>query len=79
MNDSWVKDAPKRINPIVVGSTCEIGDTKSPAVSMAFHGLRPFDTISVTLIGTEFDLRKFQKDIDRAITAALRDVRGLRP
>ena len=71
----WVKEAPKRVNPIVVASTVSDGDHIVSAVSMAFQGIKDADMTTVTLLGSEWELRKFQKDLDRAITLALREVR----
>jgi hypothetical protein len=71
----WVSQAPKRINPIVVASVSQVNDDKIPGISIAFQAIKEADMTTVTLIGSEFELRKFQKDIDRAITMSLREVR----
>jgi hypothetical protein len=43
-------------------------------VSLAFPGLPSDELITVTVIGSEFELRKFQRDLDRAITKSLRNL-----
>jgi len=78
MTDSWVHTAPKRLVPIVLSSVAEGEDFIAPAVSLAFYGLEADKVITVTVVATEFELRKFQKDLDRAITRALRQANGER-
>jgi hypothetical protein len=78
MTDSWVHTAPKRLAPVVLGSVAEGEDFIAPAVSLAFYGLEADKVITVTVVATEFELRKFQKDLDRAITRALRQANGER-
>ena len=68
MNDSWIRTAPKRLAPIVLGTVAKGDDFISPGVSMLFQGLKRDDDISVTVVASEFELRKFQKELDRAIT-----------
>jgi hypothetical protein len=72
---NWVIEAPRRCDPTVVASISRAGDEVLPSISFAFQGLTPEDLITVTLIATEFDLRKFQKNLDKAITLALREAR----
>jgi len=78
MSDSWIHTAPKRLAPVVLPSISVGEDFISPAVSLAFEGLAENKTITVTVVASEFELRKFQKDLDRAITQALRAANGER-
>ena len=78
MSDSWIHTAPKRLAPVVLPSISVGEDFIAPAVSLAFYGLEADKVITVTVVATEFELRKFQKDLDRAITQALRAANGER-
>lgn len=74
MNSDWVPTSPKRLIPEVVASAPAEGDAVVPSVSLAFPGLPSDELITVTVIGSEFELRKFQRDLDRAITKSLRNL-----
>ena len=71
MTHSWVRDAPIRLVPEVVAAKSSQDET-FPGISLAFPGLPDDDVITVTVIGSKDDFRRFQKELDRAITKSLR-------
>ena len=68
----WVVEAPRRMPPTVVAAFASGEGESFPAVAMSFEGLPGDKTITVTIVGSEFELRKFQRDLDRAFTKTLR-------
>lgn len=69
----WVRGAPLVATPEVVGSVSKNAKATIAGVSLRFPKLN--DQVCVTVIGSEFELRKFQRDLDRAITKALRELK----
>lgn len=74
----WIDEAPKRWDVVVVGAVATIEDRLIPAVTFGFRGGTEAP-VTVTLVNTEIDLRRFQKKLDKAITDALREVRKAQP
>ena len=75
---NWVTDAPWRFDAIVVSSTVHNPETETiaPSVTFAFRAQNA-EPITVTLVMTEMNLRKFQKDLDRQIAKSIKACREL--
>lgn len=74
----WMQDAPTRFGAGVAAATVELGDGQIiPALTFVFRSPNDADEpITVTLIAEAAMFREFQKRLDKAITAATRQVRA---
>ena len=70
----WVSEAPRRFDVVLVAAVARIEDRLIPAITFGFRGGTDAP-VTVTLVNTELDLRRFQKQLDKAITDALRETR----
>jgi len=75
---NWVTQAPWRFDAIVVSSTVHNPETETiaPSITFAFRA-QNVEPITVTLVMTEMNLRKFQKDLDRQIAKSIKACREL--
>lgn len=71
--NDWVSDTPRCdvLSGQIVPSLADIDETVLPCLSLRFVDGRG-EPVTLTLVGLERDLRKFQMAIDRAITQAVR-------
>jgi hypothetical protein len=67
----WIIDAERRVSGIVEPATIEVDGAYLAAVAFAFQG-PDVDPVTCVLVGTEMELRRLQKDLDKAVTAACR-------
>lgn len=74
---TWMEDAPRRWDFVIAASTASIDDQALPAIVFGFRG-GVEAPVTVTMIMPEFGWRKFQKEVDRAITQAVRQARQFR-
>ena len=74
VND-WAGGAPLRSNVIVMPSVAAIGTGFLPALTFSFRHVND-QPITVTLVASEQVLRRFQRDLDKTVTAAVREVRA---
>ena len=72
---NWATTAPRRFDCVITANTAvtESG-LKVPALSFGFRG-GDGPPLTVTLVNVEEDLRKFQANLDKAITTAVRACR----
>ena len=70
----WITDAPRRTHGQVEPAMIELDEIRYPALALAFQGADA-EPVTVTLVGNERALRDFQRQLDRAITGALRKCR----
>jgi hypothetical protein len=71
---TWISDAPKRWDVVLAASTANIDGGALPAIAFGFRGGTE-SPVTVALIMTELGWRKFQKELDHAITNAVRESR----
>lgn len=71
----WIIESPRRILSTVEPAVIEFEGEHFPMIAMAFQAPDVPD-ITVGLVCTELELRRFQQQIDKAITEALRTARG---
>ena len=72
---SWLQEAPRRLRAHVEAATIESPDESVwPALAFAFESP---DAAPVTcvFVGREIELRRLQRELDKAITAAIRQVK----
>ena len=75
---NWVTEAPWRFDVIVVSSTVHNPDTETVAPSITFgFRARDVEPITVTLVMTEQNLRKFQADLGKQIDKSIKSIREL--
>lgn len=69
---NWATTAPRRFDCVITANTAltESG-LRIPAISFGFRG-GDGPPLTVTLVNVEDDLRKFQANLDKAITSAVR-------
>ena len=76
---NWVTDAPRRFDAVMVAGTASTtSGLVVPTVTFGFRGSTDDEPVTVTLINDEVQLRKFQRDLDKAITEAVRGVARVR-
>ena len=75
---NWVTQAPWRFDAIVVSSTVHNPETETiaPSITFAFRA-QNVEPITVTLVMTEMNLRKFQANLGKQIDASIRSCREL--
>lgn len=75
---NWVTEAPWRFDAIVVSSSVHNPETETvaPSITFAFRA-RDVEPITVTLVMTEMNLRKFQKDLDKQIGKSIKACREI--
>jgi len=71
---NWVTDAPRRADSVLVAGVAQIGEILVPSITFAFRD-QSEPPITVTLIMSELDLRRFQKDLGKHIDQAIARVR----
>ena len=71
---NWVTEAPRRIYGHIEAATLELDGEVVPALAFAFES-PDSEPITAIVVAYEADLRKLQREMDRAITEALRTVR----
>ena len=75
---NWVTDAPWRFDAVMVASTVHNPQTETiaPSLTFAFRA-RDVEPITVTLVMTELNLRKFQKDLGKQIDQSIAKCREM--
>jgi hypothetical protein len=74
---NWVTEAPRRGDYIMASATATLEDgTVLPSVIFGFRGGTEAP-ITVSFVTTEIGLRKFQKELDKAISEAVRTIRKM--
>jgi hypothetical protein len=74
--DDWVSAAPRRFALSCVSSVAQVGENVAPALTLAFIG-KDVEPVTVTLVNSELNLRRFQKELGRALDEAIREARRL--
>jgi hypothetical protein len=72
---NWVTEAPMRHDFVMVPTACKLpSGNVLPSVTMGFRGGTE-SPVTVTLVLSELDWGRFRKEIDKAITLAIRESR----
>ena len=74
--DDLVSEAPRRFALTCVSSVAQVGENVAPAVTLAFIG-HDVEPVTVTLVNSELNLRRFQKELGKALDEAIREVRKM--
>jgi hypothetical protein len=72
----WRLEAPRRSHATVSPVTISLGDEILPGIATMFLLPEPSEPIACTLVGTPDQLRRYQRELDRAITQSIRSVRA---
>lgn len=73
--ENWIAEAPRRYDVVVLPSVFQSeAGRRIPGLTFAFRG-GVEAPVTVALLNVESDLRKFQKELDKAITTAIRESR----
>lgn len=75
-DENWVTQAPRRMAVIVVGGVAQAGESVAPTITFGFQGIE-VEPITVTLIHSELDLRRFQKTLGKEIDKAVKRAREI--
>jgi hypothetical protein len=75
---NWVTEAPWRFDALVVSSTVHNPETETiaPSITFAFRA-QNVEPITVTLVMTELNLRKFQANLGKQIDKSIKSCREL--
>jgi hypothetical protein len=72
---TWLDEAPRRTHAVVHPATIEAPDgLVYPALAFAFES-PDAEPITAVVVGREMDFRRFQKQLDKAITDSIRKAR----
>jgi ElaB/YqjD/DUF883 family membrane-anchored ribosome-binding protein len=74
---NWVTEAPRRFDAVMVAGTLDLTTHVIPSVTFAFRASSVGEPITVTFANEEIELRRFQKNLGKAIDEAIRNSRSL--
>ncbi len=74
-NQNWVSESPGRFDVVVVPSFIDTPDGVFGSVTFSFSAGTELEPVTVTLVNSEFEMRRFQRNISRAFDVAIKRAR----